>query len=143
MAMNIYQKTKVIMLESNKCITIYNKLAKILVESADITLNDLIDQIRKLVCNGRIIGNENRALYGEIRTAIMAYCDAKINEIDNGTNKLKENLKIELKILIEEYKVRAKGFDQSSDHDEFSAGCTYGRQDELEEVIDRLEELIK
>jgi len=140
MAMNIYQKTKVIMLESSKCIPFYNKLAKILVESADITLNDLIDQIRKLVCSGRIIGSENRALYGEIKTEIMAYCDTKINEVSEP----KKILKTELKVIIEEYKVKLNNsYDNKSAYDDFDRGRDVGWENAIEDVIDILEKLIK
>lgn len=125
MAMNIYQKTKLIMLKSGKCTAIYNKLAKILIESNDQDLNCLIEQMRELLKTGRI-GNGREEFY-RLNGEIIIYCDSKIET--------KKDLKLELKALIEDYKTKLNNVHNYSKE--------VGYEDMIKETILDLENLLK
>lgn len=127
MGMNIYQKTKLIMLESNRCITLYNKLAKILVESNDDTLNGFVKQIRELVGKGRITNDLNKTIFGKVRNEIITYCDLQTED--------KFDIKTALKTLSENYKSKL--------NNSINYSKDIGYEDIMSDIISDLENLLK
>ena len=98
MALNIYQKVKIAIIENGKCKTLHNKLAKLSVETTDNDLIYFLKESMRILSYNRIIMSEIEN-WKKIRKDTLDYVEMKINEV----NIPKKDLKNELKKLIEEY----------------------------------------
>lgn len=98
MALNIYQKAKITLIESGKCIPLHNKLAKLSVETTDKTLIEFFNQLMKLLSYGRIYISE-RETYASLKKETLDYIETKIN-------KDPVNIKNEIEGLIKLYKAK-------------------------------------